>query len=1080
VAEIPQPRRRERKVVTMLFCDLVGFTSQAEALDPEDVEAILRPYHERVRAELERHGGTVEKFIGDAVAALFGAPTAHEDDPERAVRAALAIRDFALDQERELRIGITTGEALISLDASVAGGEGMASGDVVNTAARLQAAAPVNAILVDKMTHRATRQAIDYEEGPAVTAKGKAHPVPAWQALAARSRFGADAVHHVGAELVGRERELAMLHDAFIRATQDRTPQLVTLIGVPGIGKSRLVHELSRIADQDPRLVTWRQGRCLAYGDGVTFWALSEMVKAQAGILERDSEEVAADKLRASVETLLPDGSDRHWVESHLRPLIGLEGETRSDGDRRAEAFAAWRRFLEGLAEERPAVLVFEDLHWADDGLLDFVDELVDWMTDAPLLVIATARPELLTRRPGWGGGKLNALTVGLSPLTEAQTGLLIERMLERSSLPPGVQRALLDRAEGNPLYAEQFTRLYAERGSTHELPLPETLQGILAARIDGIPREEKEILQSAAVMGKVFWAGALGVEARQVGARLHSLERKGFVVRQRRSSVGGDSEWSFAHMLLRDAAYARIPRARRSAMHRRAAEWIAAAGRPEDHAELLAYHWKSARDLAAAAGMDPADLTEPTRLALRAAGDRAFAINAYPGAAAHYDAALELWPDQDPELGWLVYRHALSLYRAADDKAHAALEVARDALLAAGDADAAAEAEIWLSRIEWERGERDRAREHERRAAELVHGRRSPAAARVLASVARTRMIDGDAEGSLRVASEAYAMADALALDELRAHALATIGSCKQDLDDPSGAADLERALQVAIDANSASASGIANNTMVQAILKLDLRRAVELWELGRRLAERFGDAPTVRWFRGQEVPITLIAGHWDAALARADIFIAECESGSPHYLESSVRVHRARMRTARGDIRGAHEDLQRALVLARRAEDPQQVGHVTGSAAAIFAETGLESEALELAGEMVSYARRHPRGFAVFSLALTFLFSPLAEAFEAQLREVVREAPLPRWQELATACLDRDFVRAAEIWAAAGSPTWEAQLRLRAAEHLAGAGQAAAAREQAEKAAQFYRSVDASAYIWRAEELPEASRST
>ena len=363
----------------------------------------------------------------------------------------------------------------------------MASGDVVNTAARLQSAAPVNGILVDETTYRATRQAIEYGEAPAVEAKGKAEPISVWEATGARSRFGVDVTHHARAELVGRERELSVLRDALERARHERTPQLVTLVGVPGMGKSRLVYELSQIVDADPELITWRQGRCLAYGDGVAFWALAEVVKAQAGISERDTEAEAAEKLHSAVEDAFEDSGDARWVESHLRPLVGLEVETGLGGDRRGEAFAAWRRFLEALAEQRPLVLVLEDLHWADEGLLDFVDELVDWLSGVPLLVVCSARPELLERRPGWGGGKLNASTFGLSPLSQEQTAVLISHVLERTLLPAEIQQALLERSEGNPLYAEQFAQLYLERGSAEDLPLPETLQGIVAARLDGL-----------------------------------------------------------------------------------------------------------------------------------------------------------------------------------------------------------------------------------------------------------------------------------------------------------------------------------------------------------------------------------------------------------------------------------------------------------------------------------------------------------------------------------------------------------------------------------------------------------------
>ena len=319
--------RRERKVVTVLFCDLVGFTSQAESMDPEDVEAILRPDHARVRAELERYGGTVEKFIGDAVMALFGAPVTHEDDPERAVRAALAIRDFAIENEVELRVGVTTGEALVRLDAQPDAGEGMASGDVVNTAARLQNAAPVTGVLVDETTYRSTQQPISYEAREPVEAKGKSQPIPVWEVFEARSRYGVDVVRTGGAPLVGRDGEVGLLRDTLQRARQELSTQLVTLVGVPGIGKSRLVSELFAALEQEPDLLYWRQGRCLPYGEGVTYWALSEMVKAHAGILETDSADTVQEKLAGVVAEALEGASDREWVEGHLRPLVGLADE---------------------------------------------------------------------------------------------------------------------------------------------------------------------------------------------------------------------------------------------------------------------------------------------------------------------------------------------------------------------------------------------------------------------------------------------------------------------------------------------------------------------------------------------------------------------------------------------------------------------------------------------------------------------------------------------------------------------------------------------------------------------------------
>jgi class 3 adenylate cyclase len=658
--------RRERKVVSVLFADLVGFTARAESLDPEDVEAILRPFHERLRAELERRGGTVEKFIGDAVMAVFGAPIAHEDDPERAVRSALAIRDWIREEaELEVRIAVNTGEVLVSLDRGTGSERGFVAGDVVNTASRIQNAAPVNGILVGEATYNATSRVIDYRETPPVEAKGKSQPVPVWEVLQARSRYGADVTHRPKTALVGRERELGLLVSTLARAEHERSPQLVTLVGVPGIGKTRLVHELFTEIDTRPELISWRQGRCLPYGDGVAFWALGEIVKAHAGILEGESEDRTAEKLQAVVEEAVPEKDDAVWILRELKPLVGLSDGDEAGADRRTESFAAWRRFFEGLAELDPLVIVIEDLHWADEGLLDFVDHLLDWATGVPILLVATARPELLTRRPGWSGGKPNATTISLSPLNEAETATLVHALLDRTVLPADVQAGLLDRAGGNPLYAEEFARIALERdalGSTESLPLPESVQGLIAARLDALIDEEKTLVQDASVLGKVFWLGAVAqlgdVERERAEELLHGLARKQFVERERRSSMEGDSQYAFAHSLVRDVAYGQIPRADRTEKHRRAAAWIESLGRPEDHAELRAYHYVSALE-ALSAGADATDLRRAARLALREAGDRAASLNAFDGAIRDYERALEFSPADDPErLGCCSHLH--------------------------------------------------------------------------------------------------------------------------------------------------------------------------------------------------------------------------------------------------------------------------------------------------------------------------------------------------------------------------------------------------------------------------------------
>ena len=1066
-------QRRERKVVTVVFCDLVGFTSRAEQLDPEDVEALLGPYHERLRSELERHGGTVEKFIGDAVMALFGAPVAHEDDPERAVRACLAIRDWAVEEDDvQVRIAVTTGEALIRLDARPEAGEGMASGDVVNTAARLQSAAPVNGILADETTYRSTRQMIEYAEASPVEAKGKAEPIVVWETVVARSRFGVDVAHEARTELVGRERELNTLRDAFERARHERTPQLLTLVGVPGIGKSRLVYELfSQVIVPDPDLITWRQGRCLAYGDGITLWALGEIVKAQAGVLEQDSTVEIAEKIHQVVEDTLAGTGDEARVESHLLALLGLAPETQLGGDRRNEAFAAWRRFLEGLAEQRPLVLVVEDIHWADESLLDFLDELVDWVTDVPLLVVATARPELLERRPNWGGGKLNATTLALAPLTNDETAQLLGSVLESPVLPAEAQAALLERAGGNPLYAEQFAELYVERGSAEELTLPETLQGIIAARLDGLSADEKDLMLDAAVVGKVFWAGALGRDETDTTATFHSLERKGFVRRQRRSSVEGQSELAFAHALVRDVAYGQIPRADRATKHRRVAEWIGSLGRPEDHAEMLAYHWSSALELIRSSGGTDAELVDRARYALRDAGDRAFGLNNYSASASLYEDALGLWSEGDDERPDLLFRYARALHYAYDDRREVALRTAGEALLAVGDTDLAAETESFLALLSWHRGKGEATRVHLARAAQLTGDAVSPSSTRVLAVTARMREIAGEHEIGRELAESALAMAEELGLVELRAHALATIGMTKSSTGDLSGIEDMERALELALQIDSPVAGTIVNNLAVEAFLKGDLGQAERLYAESIRLSERLGDREAARFTETNQIWMDFILGRWDVALQRADEFIAACEAGQPHTNDFAMRIVRGDIRLARGDPDGALADHLRSLELARAAEEPGDLIPALAVCAATRVWRGELDEARALADEVIPMVRET-------GIARIIDLAPFADhlGIREELLEALDAHPPRRavvWGDAARAALEGDLLAATDILSRTGNAAWEAIMRFHAGEHLVGIGRRAEGEAEVRRAVDFYQSVGGSYFMRRADAL-------
>jgi class 3 adenylate cyclase len=532
----------ERKVVSVLFVDLVGFTDRSDRADPEDVRATLRPYHARLKREIERFEGTVEKFVGDAVMAVFGAPVAHEDDAERAVRAALRILDAIgelneSDPELELavRAAVNSGEAVVALGASPEGGESIVTGDVVNTASRLQAIAPVGGVVVGELTYHASHKVIEYEELDPVSLKGKAEPVPVWRAKGGRSHVGVDVEQAAPTPFIGRDHDLALLKETYSRTLRESSLQLVTVAGEPGVGKTRLVTELRTSIDDQPEIAFWRQGRCLPYGEGITFWALGEIIKAQAGILESDGPDDAAEKLAVAVEAVVEDGSERDWFNARLAPLVGAQVVDGSEAAERAESsFTAWRRFLEAIAAQRPLVLVVEDLHWADGALLEFVEHLADWASGVPLLVVCTARPELYERRPDWGGGKRNSTTISLSPLTGEETARLLSALLSRAVLPAETQAALLERAGGNPLYAVEFVQMLTDRGvldvqgrlkaTDGEIQVPETVQALIAARLDTLPAERKSLLHDAAVVGKVFWAGAVAA----IGDRDESLVREG------------------------------------------------------------------------------------------------------------------------------------------------------------------------------------------------------------------------------------------------------------------------------------------------------------------------------------------------------------------------------------------------------------------------------------------------------------------------------------------------------------------------------------------------------------------------
>jgi class 3 adenylate cyclase len=589
--------REERRIVSIVFVDLVGFTSRSEQLDPEDVRAILTPYHGTVRDELESFGGVVEKFVGDAVMAIFGAPTAHGDDPERAVRAALAVRDAvaALNDEQpelELRIrgAVNTGEAVVTLSARPALGEAMVAGDVVNTASRLQQHAPVGEIVVGKETYRATRGAIEYEPLDDVAAKGKSAPVPVWRAIAAASAMGVRDLSTT--PFVGRTREVALLDATWERVELECRPHLITVLGPPGVGKSRLAAEFTeRIAARGGRVV---RGRCLPYRERSAYSAFAMQVKELAGIYDSDGLDIATEKLRTLVERLV--GKDEAAVVAgHLAILLGFETEATTPD--RNSLFQSVRVFIEAGARDEATVFVFEDIHWADQTLLDLIELLAARLQDLPIMLLTLARPELLDARPAWGGGLLSYHALPLEPLDGSDSAELALHLLGGDTKAAKVAKA----AEGNPLFIEQLAAVLMEQGE-HPESLPTTIRGLVAARLDSLPTEEREVILDASIVGRIFWRGALKRLARDpdcLSDALAALERRDLVRRDAVSRIEGEEQWSFKHVLIRDVAYDLQPRARRREGHRHIAEFIEQST-PEvgEAGAALARHWRGAGEL--------------------------------------------------------------------------------------------------------------------------------------------------------------------------------------------------------------------------------------------------------------------------------------------------------------------------------------------------------------------------------------------------------------------------------------------------------------------------------------------------
>jgi class 3 adenylate cyclase/tetratricopeptide (TPR) repeat protein len=605
-----EPSKEVRKTVTLVFCDVTGSTAMGESLDPEAVRRVMGRYFEEMRTVLESHGGTVEKFIGDAVMAVFGIPQVHEDDALRAVRAALDMRERLRELNEELerdfgvtisaRTGVSTGEVVVG-----SAGQTLATGDPVNVAARLEQAAQPWEILLGEATHRLVRDAVLAEPVEPLELKGKAERLPAFRLSSVAGDLGV--ARRFDTPLVGRLEELQVLRDALARAVRDRACVLVSVLGPAGIGKSRLIQEFLHGVD-----ASVLAGRCLPYGDGITYWPVVEMLTASAGISNRDDPGSVRDKLRS----LAGEGPDAEIVVERIGHLIGLEGTTAVP----EETHWAVRKLLQAMARGRPVVVVVEDLHWAEPALLDLIEHVADLARDAPILLVCPARPELLDERPGWGGGKLNATSFLLEPLSETETEQLLANLLGHGDLPQAVRSRITDAAEGNPLFVEQMVGMLIDDGILEDregawilvgdegrVAVPASIKALVEARIERLPEPERTTMQLASVEGKVFHLGAvraLSADGTAVERHVTALVRRD-LIRPDESFFAGDDAFRFRSLVIRDAAYVRMSKETRADLHERYAGWLerAAGDRAAEFDEIVGYHLEQAYLLRAELG---------------------------------------------------------------------------------------------------------------------------------------------------------------------------------------------------------------------------------------------------------------------------------------------------------------------------------------------------------------------------------------------------------------------------------------------------------------------------------------------
>jgi class 3 adenylate cyclase/predicted ATPase len=968
-----EPAVAERRLVSVLFADLVGFTILSESRDPEEVRELLSRYFDTARRLIGRYGGTVEKFIGDAVMAVWGAPVAKEDDAERAVRAALdlvaavaMLGDEVHASDLALRVGVATGETAVTIGAE---GEGMVAGDLVNTASRVQTAADPGTVLVTEATHRATEASIVFADAGAHELKGKAEPVTLFRAVRVIALVGGE-LRSVGLEspFVGREREFRMLKELFHAAAEDRKAHLLSVTGIAGIGKSRLSWEFAKYLDGLADTTWWHRGRCISDGEGVTYWALAEMVRMRARIVEDEAPEIALQKLRASVAEHVPDEEDQRFVEPRLAHLLGLEVRIAPS---REDLFAGCRLFFERMSDRLTVVMVFEDLQWADESLLDFIEYLLEWSRNHPLFVVTLARPELLERRPTWGAGRHGSTSLSLEPLGDDAIEELLSGLVP--GLPLELRTRIRDRAEGVPLYAVETVRMLLDRGlvkrvgnrfeptgPVEELAVPETLQALIAARLDGIPMEERTLLQDAAVLGKTFTrAGVAMLTSRteeDLEPLLVSLVRKELLGLQMDPRSPERGQYGFLQSLVQKVAYETLSKHDRRARHLAAADFIERtwSGDEDEIVEVIAAHLLSAYRLMPEAE-DAAEVRERARDMLTRAGRRAQSLAAMQLARGYFERAAELTDDPEEQAGLLEQAAACAFALVQMPDVIALCERARQRYEEVGNLHGAARASARIGEALWVSDRPDEGADRmEAALAVLADAEPDHDLALLHATLGKVRFFLGELDKAAAQIEVSLEIAEALWLPDVLSEALNTkaliLGARDRHEEE---LALLKHALQLALDSDVATGALRAYNNLSYVTMNRDrYEEARRYQEEGIALGTRLGFKGQRYFLRAHLEINNFMRGEWvelaglvdelndstETAFyggteglaapaiwylqARGEVAAAEglCERfvGDPEIGDTQTRSYRVTLRGIVANARGRYEE---ALSLGRAA---------------------------------------------------------------------------------------------------------------------------------------------------------------